>query len=96
MNKGHAEADLEHLLTQLKDTRGFDFTAYKRTTLARRIDKRMSEVGVESYAAYLDHLEVPPRRVRAPVRLDPHQRHVVLSRSGSVRALALHHRPESD
>ena len=53
-------ADLERLLTHLKDTRGFDFTAYKRSTLARRISKRMSAVGVDSYAAYLDHLQVHP------------------------------------
>ena len=43
--------DLERLLTHLKETRGFDFTAYKRSTLARRISKRMSAVGVDSYAA---------------------------------------------
>jgi two-component system CheB/CheR fusion protein len=60
MNDAHAAADLEHLLTHLKNTRGFDFPAYKRTTLARRIERRMSDVGVDSYAAYLDHLEVHP------------------------------------
>ncbi len=52
--------DLERLLTHLKETRGFDFTAYKRSTLARRIAKRMSALGVDSYAAYLDHLQVHP------------------------------------
>jgi two-component system, chemotaxis family, CheB/CheR fusion protein len=60
LNNGHSSVDLEHLLTHLKDTRGFDFTAYKRTTLARRIEKRMAEVGVDSYTAYRDHLEVYP------------------------------------
>src|SRR3954471_22320244 len=58
MNK--LAADLEHLLTHLKNTRGFDFTAYKHPTLSRRIDKRMAQVGVDSYATYLDHLEVHP------------------------------------
>src|SRR4051812_21721792 len=51
-------ADLEKLLAHLKEMRGFDFTAYKRTTLSRRIDKRLSTIGVDSYAAYLDYLEV--------------------------------------
>ena len=32
---------LEQLLEYLKRARGFDFTGYKRASLARRIDKRM-------------------------------------------------------
>jgi two-component system, chemotaxis family, CheB/CheR fusion protein len=60
LKNGRSAADLEHLLTHLKETRGFDFTAYKRTTLTRRIEKRMSEVGVDSYTAYRDDLEVRP------------------------------------
>jgi two-component system, chemotaxis family, CheB/CheR fusion protein len=55
---GRSAEDLEQLLTHLKNTRGFDFTSYKRTTLARRIDKRMTAIDVDSYAAYLDYLEV--------------------------------------
>src|SRR5258705_4483284 len=50
--------ELENLLEHLKQTRGFDFTAYKRTTLSRRIEKRMTAVGVDSYPAYLDYLQV--------------------------------------
>jgi len=53
-------AELERLLTHLKETRGFDFSAYKRSTLTRRIAKRMTTVGVDSYTAYLDHLQVHP------------------------------------
>ena len=60
MKDGQSSIDLEHLLTHLRDTRGFDFTAYKRPTLGRRIAKRMAEVGVDSYTAYRDHLEVYP------------------------------------
>jgi two-component system CheB/CheR fusion protein len=48
----------EGLLEYLRSARGFDFTGYKRASLARRIDKRMADVGVESYDAYRDHLEV--------------------------------------
>ncbi|HEX7242711.1 MAG TPA: CheR family methyltransferase [Longimicrobiaceae bacterium] len=56
----HTEADpsLESLLEYLKRGRGFDFTGYKRSSLARRIDKRMKEVGIADYGAYRDHLEL--------------------------------------
>jgi two-component system CheB/CheR fusion protein len=53
-------APLEVLLEHMKRTRGFDFTGYKRTSLERRIRKRMEAVGVEDYTDYLDHLEVDP------------------------------------
>ena len=50
----------EALLEHLTRTRGFQFTAYKRTSLQRRVDKRMRTVGVDDYARYVDHLEVHP------------------------------------
>jgi two-component system, chemotaxis family, CheB/CheR fusion protein len=49
---------LEVLLEHLKRARGFDFTGYKRTSLERRIRKRMEAVDVDDYTAYLDYLEV--------------------------------------
>ena len=52
--------DLEVLLDYLRRSRGFDFTGYKRTSLTRRIDKRIQDVGADGYLAYLDHLEVDP------------------------------------
>ncbi len=55
-----ADDDLEGLLEFVKRSRGFDFTGYKRTTLQRRIAKRMLEVGCESYADFTDYLEVHP------------------------------------
>jgi two-component system CheB/CheR fusion protein len=54
------DRDLEVLLDYLRRSRGFDFTGYKRISLRRRIDKRMQDVGVDSYLSYLDHLEVDP------------------------------------
>jgi two-component system CheB/CheR fusion protein len=53
-----SDATLEVLLDHLKRTRGFDFTGYKRTSLERRIHKRMEEVEVADYTDYLDYLEV--------------------------------------
>jgi len=55
-----ANDPLDVLLEHLKQSRGFDFTGYKRSTLERRIAKRMDAVGVSDYLEYLDYLEVQP------------------------------------
>ena len=52
------DASFETLLVHLKENRGFDFTGYKRSSLTRRVDRRMCQVGVSDYAEYLDYLEV--------------------------------------
>ncbi|MFE6893645.1 CheR family methyltransferase [Streptomyces sp. NPDC057694] len=51
------DEELEELLGFLRDARGFDFTGYKRSSLGRRIRKRMADVGIDSYADYRDQLE---------------------------------------
>jgi two-component system CheB/CheR fusion protein len=51
---------LDALLEFLKRNRGFDFTGYKRSTLERRLRKRMMAAGVEAYESYLDLLEAQP------------------------------------
>ena len=48
----------EALLLYLKQSRGFDFTAYKPSTLMRRVQVRMQTVGMGSFADYLDYLQV--------------------------------------
>jgi two-component system, chemotaxis family, CheB/CheR fusion protein len=60
MAEPQTDPDLEVLLDHLRRSRGFDFTGYKRTSLRRRIDKRIQEVGADGYLSYLDHLEVDP------------------------------------
>jgi len=51
----------ESLLEYLKESRGFDFTGYKRASLMRRVVKRMSALPqVKSYGAYQDFLQVHP------------------------------------
>ncbi|MDB4934568.1 MAG: cheR [Labilithrix sp.] len=60
---GAAETDapgLEMMLHYLHRSRGFDFSGYKRTTLGRRIRRRMQLLGVKTYAEYVDYLEVRP------------------------------------
>ena len=41
----------------MRDSRGFDFTGYKRTSLIRRVRHRMDAAGVETYEEYLDVLQ---------------------------------------
>lgn len=53
---GHEE-EFESLLRYLRDSRGFDFTGYKRTSLIRRVRHRMDQAGYESYEEYLDVLQ---------------------------------------
>ncbi|GAA4609430.1 two-component system CheB/CheR fusion protein [Actinoplanes octamycinicus] len=52
--------EFEALLTYLKEARGFDFTGYKRSSLSRRVDRRMAQISVAGYGDYLDHLQVHP------------------------------------
>ena len=55
-----SDPEFESLLEYVKRSRGFDFTGYKRTSLRRRVDKRLQAVGLSEYAAYTDYLEVHP------------------------------------
>ncbi|MCU7726273.1 PAS domain S-box protein [Actinoplanes sp. KI2] len=50
----------EALLLHVKELRGFDFTGYKRSSLMRRVDRRLAQVSVDGYAEYQDFLEVHP------------------------------------
>jgi two-component system CheB/CheR fusion protein len=54
------EAPIDVLLDYLKRSRGFDFTGYKRSSLERRIARRIDAVGVQDYVEYADYLEVHP------------------------------------
>jgi len=61
VNQDAPKHDFEALLEYLKANRGFDFTGYKRASLMRRVLRRMSELpGIDTFAAYQDHLEVHP------------------------------------
>ncbi|MET8999996.1 CheR family methyltransferase [Amycolatopsis sp. NPDC004169] len=53
-----ANGEFESVLAYLKESRGFDFTGYKRSSLMRRVRRRMSQVGTESYTDYIDQLQV--------------------------------------
>ena len=50
----------EALLDYLARTRGFDFAAYKRSSLMRRVQRRLQDLQIGTYADYMDYLEVHP------------------------------------
>ena len=54
------QGSLDTLLEYLRDVRGFDFTGYKRPSLERRIGRRLKQVGIDTYEAYVDHLALHP------------------------------------
>ncbi|WP_051036917.1 CheR family methyltransferase [Nocardia otitidiscaviarum] len=53
----HVAQGFEEILQYLKDARGFDFTGYKRSSLMRRVDRRMAQLAVGDYVEYLDVLQ---------------------------------------
>ena len=56
---GPAETErFEQILRYLEQTRGFDFTVYKRTTLMRRVVKRMQMINISTFDEYLHYLQV--------------------------------------
>src|SRR5215217_4250495 len=54
------DQQFEALLVYLKEARGFDFTGYKRSSLMRRINRRMAQVQTADYTEYLDLLQANP------------------------------------
>jgi two-component system CheB/CheR fusion protein len=54
---GQTDEAFEALLRYMRDSRGFDFTGYKRTSLMRRVRHRMDQAGYETFEDYLDVLQ---------------------------------------
>jgi len=52
--------DFDDLLLMLKETRGFDFTGYKPSTMQRRIQRRMMALELSTFGEYRDYLELQP------------------------------------
>jgi two-component system CheB/CheR fusion protein len=58
MNTNDEERIFEALLEYLRQSRGFDFTGYKRSSLKRRVRKQMQSRGIDNFGDYLDYLQV--------------------------------------
>ena len=41
-DENNTDRDFDELLAMMKESRGFDFTGYKRSTLERRINRRIA------------------------------------------------------
>ncbi len=61
MSRPEQNREFESLLTYIKTVRGFDFTGYKRSSLTRRVHKRMQVLGIEEFSDYQDYLQVHPQ-----------------------------------
>ncbi len=57
------EVTLNQLVRTLAEERGLDLRTYKLTTLERRVQKRMHQVGVANYPEYLEKLRNDQREV---------------------------------
>jgi two-component system, chemotaxis family, CheB/CheR fusion protein len=55
------DPSFEALLEFVHQRHGFDFRGYKRSSLSRRIEKRVKEVGRADFTEYLGFLEAEPR-----------------------------------
>jgi len=50
----------EALMDYLRQSHGFDFTGYKRSSLVRRVQQRMQTLQIEGYSVYSDYLKEHP------------------------------------
>ncbi|MCW2239994.1 CheR family methyltransferase [Azospirillum canadense] len=55
------DPEFEDLIRYIQENRGFDFRGYKRTSLQRRIRRRMEDVGCNDYGTYHELLEAHPQ-----------------------------------
>ena len=56
---------LVHIFERLRSANGVDFTHYKRTTIARRLERRMMLRGIESVEEYQSSLDSDPEEMAA-------------------------------
>jgi two-component system CheB/CheR fusion protein len=54
------DEQFEALLEYVRRCRGFNFNGYKRSSLMRRIDRRLQRIAILDYGEYRDYLEVHP------------------------------------
>lgn len=59
-NNNNENQVFEALLEYLRQSRGFDFTGYKRASLQRRVRKQMQSRNIDNVSEYLDYLQVHP------------------------------------
>jgi len=55
-----SEEEISMLLEKVRSSRGWDFRSYKRTSLRRRLAKRLGELGIDSLGDYSARLDSDP------------------------------------
>jgi two-component system CheB/CheR fusion protein len=58
------EAAITHILVRLREQTGHDFAGYKRSTISRRIERRMSIYHIEEPGAYVAFLQSNPHEAQ--------------------------------
>ena len=58
--EGSARGDLNEIISVVRSRAGYNFQFYKKSTLTRRIDRRLSLGQFNSYAEYAEHLRANP------------------------------------
>jgi two-component system, chemotaxis family, CheB/CheR fusion protein len=66
-NSSGADLSIEQIIEHIHVSRNFDFRNYKRPTLRRRIERRMTDRQIKSAAEYLALIERDPREIEALV-----------------------------
>jgi len=59
---------LQQILTQLRAVSGHDFSQYKKSTISRRIERRMAQHNIEDAAGYARHLREHPAETQSLFR----------------------------
>ncbi|GAA5533667.1 CheR family methyltransferase [Deinococcus aluminii] len=62
---GRPDPALQKILLLIRSRTGQDFTGYKKSTLVRRIDRRMKSHRIDRVAQYVRYLQENPREVEA-------------------------------
>jgi len=57
------DVSLKDLLQEFAEARGFDFRGYKKTTLERRLRRRMFQLNIGSFADYADYVRKNAREI---------------------------------
>jgi len=58
-----ALSGINHILMQLRTSTGHDFSLYKKSTITRRIQRRMSQNGIEDTETYARYLKEHPAEI---------------------------------
>jgi two-component system CheB/CheR fusion protein len=57
--------DMKQILLQVRSDTGHDFSLYKRTTIGRRVQRRMAQNNIEDMAVYAQYLKANPGETQA-------------------------------